>query len=182
MDPVGDIGDRPDDVVMVGKCDEVIQRLCKLLQWEKELDTLWDATKDSVEQDEDTSGVPPRSVDEEVQKLTEEVEKTLKLSAKLTESTEKLVKRDETKISPDNGDQVLSQSKTDGKETQDMVMTKPAVDTGRTEADKQDGRLDDGQGTDTDPKHTQGTRNTQDIGDTQDVGDTHDNDGKVGKL
>ena len=37
MEPAGDIGMRPDDVVLLGRCDEIIQELARELGWEEEL-------------------------------------------------------------------------------------------------------------------------------------------------
>lgn len=168
LEPAGDIGERPDDVVILGKCDHVIKQLCKLLQWEEELDTLWEATKDSVELEEDTSEDSPRDLDAEVQKLTEEVEATLKLSAKLRESTEKGVKRDAVET-PEDTERVSLEATIDEKEGVDKDVVKP---TARTATDRQDAKRDESPRPDT--RHPQ----TQDDGDTQDI----DGDDKLGKL
>ncbi|KAJ3002929.1 hypothetical protein NUW54_g5583 [Trametes sanguinea] len=45
MDPAGDIGTRPDDVVLLGRCDEIIRDLCRELGWEQELDREWAKTE-----------------------------------------------------------------------------------------------------------------------------------------
>ncbi|KAF8588926.1 Sir2 family histone deacetylase Hst2 [Ramaria rubella] len=87
LEAVGDIGDLPDDVVVLGKCDDVIQRLCELLHWEEELENLWGETKNSV----DPKGVDEEAADdveEEVKHLTEEVEKNLKIKAELKKANE----------------------------------------------------------------------------------------------
>ncbi|CDO77132.1 hypothetical protein BN946_scf184657.g7 [Trametes cinnabarina] len=44
MDPAGDIGTRPDDVVLLGRCDEIVRDLCRELGWEEELDREWAKT------------------------------------------------------------------------------------------------------------------------------------------
>ena len=48
LDHVGDFGSRTDDVVLLGKCDDVVKDLCKELGWEDELLRLWDETEASV--------------------------------------------------------------------------------------------------------------------------------------
>ena len=48
LDQVGDIGSRSDDVVLLGKCDDIVRDLCRALGWEAELDALWQATEASV--------------------------------------------------------------------------------------------------------------------------------------
>ena len=48
LDHVGDFGSRADDVILLGKCDEIVTELCKELGWEKELLRLWEQTEASV--------------------------------------------------------------------------------------------------------------------------------------
>lgn len=48
IDHVGNIGSKPDDVVLLGKCDDIIRELCKELGWEEDLDRLWNETSESV--------------------------------------------------------------------------------------------------------------------------------------
>ncbi|KAI0661969.1 DHS-like NAD/FAD-binding domain-containing protein [Cubamyces menziesii] len=45
MDPAGDIGTRPDDVVLLGRCDEIVRKICRELGWEEELDREWAKTE-----------------------------------------------------------------------------------------------------------------------------------------
>ena len=45
MDPAGDIGTRPDDVVLLGRCDDIVRKICRELGWEKELDREWAKTE-----------------------------------------------------------------------------------------------------------------------------------------
>ncbi|KAJ6611407.1 DHS-like NAD/FAD-binding domain-containing protein [Mycena sp. CBHHK59/15] len=45
LDRVGNIGRRPGDIVLLGKCDDVVRDLCKELGWEKELLDLWAKTE-----------------------------------------------------------------------------------------------------------------------------------------
>jgi NAD-dependent histone deacetylase SIR2 len=48
LERVGDFGSRSDDVVLLGKCDDVVRDLCRELGWEAELDALWQATEASA--------------------------------------------------------------------------------------------------------------------------------------
>jgi len=52
LDHVGDFGSRADDVILLGKCDEIVTELCRELGWEMELLGLWEKTKASVLKDE----------------------------------------------------------------------------------------------------------------------------------
>lgn len=53
LERVGDFASRTDDVLLLGKCDEMVRELCRELGWEEELEELWKTTEDSVEKDED---------------------------------------------------------------------------------------------------------------------------------
>ena len=48
LDQVGNFGSRPDDVMLLGKSDDVVRELAKELGWEEELDRLWKDTEGSV--------------------------------------------------------------------------------------------------------------------------------------
>ena len=48
LDLVGDFGSRADDVILIGKCDEIVTALCRELDWEKKLLQLWEQTEASV--------------------------------------------------------------------------------------------------------------------------------------
>lgn len=75
MESAGGIGGRRDDVVMLGTCDNGVRRLARELGWDVELEKLWNSIRGS--------DVPPKvrtdeMMEEEVRKLTEEVERELK--------------------------------------------------------------------------------------------------------
>ncbi|KAI9751883.1 MAG: Sir2 histone deacetylase Hst2 [Candelina submexicana] len=80
---VGSLGSRPDDVLILGDCDTGVRKLAQALGWLEELDVLWAKTNpDSASREEQNK--PPNTKDEaleaEVEKLTGEVQTTLKLS------------------------------------------------------------------------------------------------------
>jgi NAD-dependent histone deacetylase SIR2 len=83
LDRVGDFGSRSDDVVLLGKCDDIVRDLCKELGWEDELIKLWHETEDTIEK-EDVDGKSELGtlvgVDEEVESLTAAIEKSLALN------------------------------------------------------------------------------------------------------
>lgn len=53
IERVGDFGRRADDVVLLGKCDDVVKDLCQELGWQKELGRLWKETEETTK--------PPRA-------------------------------------------------------------------------------------------------------------------------
>jgi NAD-dependent histone deacetylase SIR2 len=63
LDHVGDFGSRADDVILLGKCDEIVTELSKELGWEMELLRLWEQTEASVlkfENDDDDDDDEPK--------------------------------------------------------------------------------------------------------------------------
>lgn len=70
LDEVGHFN-RPHDVVILGKCDEIVRELCTELGWEKELDDAWEETKDSLEVGEQEPG---ETVEDEVEKIAKNLE------------------------------------------------------------------------------------------------------------
>ncbi|RAK75138.1 SIR2 family NAD-dependent protein deacylase [Aspergillus fijiensis CBS 313.89] len=85
MERVGGLGSRPDDVLVLGDCDTGVRRFARALGWEEELEALWEATKLPEESGAQTvEDTPPRTreeqLQEEVERLTEEVNRTLGIS------------------------------------------------------------------------------------------------------
>lgn len=81
---VGGLGSRPDDVLLLGDCDAGVRQLAQALGWLEELEALWEQTNpDQTTREE--QAVPPPTRDEklrnEVDRLAEEVERTLNVSA-----------------------------------------------------------------------------------------------------
>ncbi|TFK34729.1 Sir2 family histone deacetylase Hst2 [Crucibulum laeve] len=91
LDKVGGIGRRRNDVVLLGKCDDIVRELCKELGWEEELLQLWAETEDSVVTEETKTSkrksserVPgehqQKTAEEEVESLTSAIEQSLALN------------------------------------------------------------------------------------------------------
>jgi len=55
LDQVGDFGTRSDDIILLGKCDDIVRDLCKELGWEEDLVELWNKTETTVIADTQTS-------------------------------------------------------------------------------------------------------------------------------
>ena len=83
LERVGGLGTRADDVLILGDCDTGVRKLAAALGWEKELEARWEETnpepKDKIESQE----MPPKSKDEklddQITKLTKEVDEALKI-------------------------------------------------------------------------------------------------------
>ncbi|KAF3941521.1 hypothetical protein ABW19_dt0202086 [Dactylella cylindrospora] len=83
---VGEIGTRRDDVVFLKECDDGVRILCYELGWLEELEELWaetepEKTKEELEEEERKKNMTlSERLDAEVDKLTKDVEKSLKVS------------------------------------------------------------------------------------------------------
>jgi len=86
QEAVGGLGSRSDDILLLGDCDQGVRKLAKALGWEEELEELWKTTspKQASDLGKVEEKIPPKSKDEslddEIDKLTKEVDETLKLS------------------------------------------------------------------------------------------------------
>jgi len=84
---VGGLGSRSDDVLMLGDCDEQVRRLAEALGWLDELEKLWDGTGAKTAKEIVTSKEPKtkdEELEDEINKLTGEIDQTLKLSSRHT--------------------------------------------------------------------------------------------------
>ncbi|KAH6683687.1 DHS-like NAD/FAD-binding domain-containing protein [Plectosphaerella plurivora] len=121
---VGKIGDRSDDVVEIGACDDSVRKLAALLGWEEELEALWREVVGDKEADRQLSQAKTghHDVDEEVRKLTEEVEAALTLGP--SDDGKEEPKVEEAKVSEAKAEEP---SKEPRKATPDAAMAVPAT-------------------------------------------------------
>ena len=76
LDKVGGIGSGNNDLVLLGKCDDIIRDLAKELGWEDELDKEWAATAESLDTHDATPDAPTKAKDlTDEAKLDRELEK-----------------------------------------------------------------------------------------------------------
>jgi NAD+-dependent protein deacetylase SIR2 len=83
LERAGGLGSRADDVLLLGDCDDGVRKLADALGWLDELETLWQQTNPSAEEQKEQQ-LPSKTRDEklqdEVDLLTREIDKTLKIS------------------------------------------------------------------------------------------------------
>ena len=81
---VGGLGSRPDDVLLIGDCDTGVRKLAEACGWLDELESMWAKTQPEKAQPKTKAEKEKKSRDEqlqdEVDKLTKEIEANLKLS------------------------------------------------------------------------------------------------------
>jgi NAD-dependent histone deacetylase SIR2 len=83
LEKVGDFGHRPDDIICLGRCDEIIRELARELGWEEELLEAWESTAGSVELDKEKAAIKEKEqLQTEVDKLASKVESSLTLTEK----------------------------------------------------------------------------------------------------
>ncbi|UPL01423.1 hypothetical protein LCI18_012357 [Fusarium solani-melongenae] len=74
MERVGMIGNRSDDVIELGACDDGIRKLADALGWRDELERLWRDTVGDEEAERQLRGRKEDEVEDEVERLAAEVE------------------------------------------------------------------------------------------------------------
>lgn len=83
MEQVGTLGSRPDDVLILKDCDTGVKELAAALGWSSELEELWAGTKKDgqfvLEKKEEVKKSRDEQLQDEVDKLTEDIDKTLQL-------------------------------------------------------------------------------------------------------
>ncbi|KAF8956510.1 DHS-like NAD/FAD-binding domain-containing protein [Flammula alnicola] len=92
LDLVGDFGSRADDVILLGKCDDIVKDLCKELGWEEELIRLWNETEDSVIPGAQESTEKPDElveIEKELAELTLDANESVAASAEKAGTTTK---------------------------------------------------------------------------------------------
>ncbi|KAJ6262614.1 hypothetical protein Dda_3425 [Drechslerella dactyloides] len=100
---VGELGSRSDDVILLRQCDEGVRELCAQLGWLDELEALWAATETeemrAAREEEARKRAVPLSdrLDEEVDKLTRDVEQSLKVSQEHKSWVETLLEKEKDK-------------------------------------------------------------------------------------
>ncbi|KAF8555269.1 NAD-dependent deacetylase sirtuin-2 [Imleria badia] len=86
LDEVGHFN-KQDDMILLGKCDDIVRDLCRELGWEEELEIAWGATADSVEADDKLAVSETKvKVGEELDRITRDIEKSLAISKEMPES------------------------------------------------------------------------------------------------
>ncbi|KAF8843348.1 NAD-dependent deacetylase sirtuin-2 [Paxillus ammoniavirescens] len=89
LDEVGNFH-KQDDIVLLGKCDDIVRRLCRELGWEEELDREWEATADGAKA-EDKPPAPGKNaeerISEELEQITKGIEESLLISEGVPESS-----------------------------------------------------------------------------------------------
>jgi NAD+-dependent protein deacetylase SIR2 len=108
LEQVGSLGSRPDDVLILKKCDDGVRELAAACGWLEELEEMWAATGTRyviplAEKPKDEKPKSPDEVlEEEVAKLTKEVEESLKITESHKDRTEKELKGTAPEKAEDN--------------------------------------------------------------------------------
>lgn len=97
MEGAGGIGTKRDDVVMLGACDDGVRRLARELGWEVELEKLYKDIQGTEGTEEKVKVLSDETIEEEVRRLTEEVERELKVAEDYQELVEGKLKSEDEK-------------------------------------------------------------------------------------
>ena len=111
LEEAGDLGTRQDDVLLLGKCDDVVKELAKELGWLKELKATWaetrtslddpppaeDESEESEEQATEAEETEEERLQREIAWLTHSVDVTLRVSDDLKKRVERETKQEVVK-------------------------------------------------------------------------------------
>ena len=85
LEEAGDLGTRQDDVLLLGKCDDIIKELAEELGWIKELKATWAETRTSLDN-------PPPADEESEEELENKVPEAETEEEKLQREIDLLIK------------------------------------------------------------------------------------------
>ena len=108
LEEAGDLGTRRDDVLLLGKCDDVVKDLATELGWLKELKETWAETRNTLdnpppadETEEEAEEQVPKAEETEEEKLKREIEwitKSVGDTLKVTDDLKKRVEEEEGEV------------------------------------------------------------------------------------
>nr|POE77965.1 nad-dependent protein deacetylase hst2-1 [Quercus suber] len=147
---VGDFGRMADDVLVLGDCDDGVRELAQACGWLEELEALWATTAiDGPAESAETNKAPEEKkpeaekktrdelLDEEIRKLTRDVEETLHLSKFHAESVRNAALPDESKGS------ATAEDHQGTKRVTQPVLAPPKEDDGKLEKTDDSTKRDD---------------------------------------
>ena len=88
LERVGGLGSRPDDVLLLEDCDKGVRKFADALGWRDDLEDLWASTNPEKARRKEQEAAPKtrqEKLDEEVEKLTKDIETSLKVSGEANE-------------------------------------------------------------------------------------------------
>lgn len=82
LERVGGLGSRPDDVLLLGDCDEGVRKFADAMGWRDELEAMWaetDPDKGKAKENEKPKSKQEK-LDDDIDKLTRDIDKSLKVN------------------------------------------------------------------------------------------------------
>jgi len=147
LERVGGLGGRTDDVLLLGDCDTGVRKFADALGWRNELEKLWEETNPDASKREEQSR-PQKTRDEqledEVEKLTQDIDRSLKVSEQYTslleehlaEKIKQASEREANGISETTSETQESNGDVAGKASSQANVQKSGTSTDRPEADR----------------------------------------------
>lgn len=150
LERVGSFGTRPDDVLLLGDCDEGVRKFADALGWRDELEELWESTNPRKVAEKKQQGPPKtrqETLDDEIEKLTKEIDTSLKLSAEANERIRGDLEKNGPKVTSDSHSTSLTRDKVTSDShstslTRDEVTTQAATNLAHIFPHLKEDRLD----------------------------------------
>jgi NAD+-dependent protein deacetylase SIR2 len=82
LERVGGLGSRPDDVLVLGDCDDGVRKFADALGWREELEALWAQSRSDKDKPApvEVNKTKQERLDDEIERLTKDIDKSLKMN------------------------------------------------------------------------------------------------------
>lgn len=98
LERVGSLGSRPGDVLLLGDCDAGVRKFADALGWRDELEEHWKANNPEQSEQEAPLKTRQEKLDDEVEKLTRDIDASLKITGEATERLKAELEKDTSQI------------------------------------------------------------------------------------
>lgn len=89
LERVGGLGSRPDDVLMLGDCDDGVRKFADAMGWREELEAMWAETDPDKNKPKEAPKSKQEQLDADIEQLTKNIDKSLKINQEASQRLER---------------------------------------------------------------------------------------------
>ena len=106
LERVGGLGTRPDDVLLLGDCDDGVRKFADAMGWRDELEAMWAETDPDKGKPKavERPKTKQEQLDDEIEKLTKDIDKSLKVNEETSKRLEEELSSKNETTTMQNGD------------------------------------------------------------------------------